>query len=228
MIVGTRKPLEEIQDMLKKYDRVLLSGCDTCVAECASGGRREVAELAAALQMAFRLAGKEMEIQESSVDRQCVHEFLLDVVEAAQEADAVLSLACGAGVQALAARLPETPVFPALNTLFIGETAERGLWLENCRGCGNCMLGLTGGICPVSRCAKSLMNGPCGGARNGLCEINLAKEIVPEVPCAWLQIYDRLLALGELDRLMELAPPKDWSCGDAAGPRRVLRPDQQA
>jgi len=131
-------------------------------------------------------------------------------------------------VQALAARLPETPVFPALNTLFIGETAERGLWLENCRGCGNCMLGLTGGICPVSRCAKSLMNGPCGGARNGLCEINLAKEIIPEVPCAWLQIYDRLLALGELDRLMELAPPKDWSCGDAAGPRRVLRPDQQA
>ncbi len=228
MIVGTRKPLAEIQEMVKKYDRLLLAGCDTCVAECASGGRREVAELAAALQMAFRMAGKEMAIQEASVDRQCVHEFLLDVVEAAQEADAVLSLACGAGVQALADRLPETPVFPALNTLFIGETAQRGLWLENCRGCGNCMLGITGGICPVSRCAKSLLNGPCGGARNGLCEINLAKEIIPEVPCAWLEIYDRLLALGEVDRLMELCPPKDWSVGEAAGPRRVVRPDQQA
>uniref|UniRef100_A0A7V6A2Y8 Methylene-tetrahydrofolate reductase C-terminal-like domain-containing protein n=1 Tax=Desulfobacca acetoxidans TaxID=60893 RepID=A0A7V6A2Y8_9BACT len=227
MIVGTRKPLAEIQDMVKKYDRLLLAGCDTCVAECASGGRREVAELAAALQMAFRLAGKEMAIREASVDRQCVHEFLLEVVEAAQEADAVLSLACGAGVQALADRLPDTPVFPALNTLFIGETAERGLWLENCRGCGNCMLGITGGICPVSRCAKSLLNGPCGGARNGLCEINLAKELVPEVPCAWLQIYDRLSALGELDRLVELTPPKDWSCGDASGPRRVVRSDQQ-
>jgi hypothetical protein len=214
--------------MVKKYDRLLLAGCDTCVAECASGGRRETAELAAALQMAFRLAGKEVAVQEIAVDRQCVHEFLLDVVEAAQEADAVLSLACGAGVQALASRLPETPVFPALNTMFIGETAERGLWLENCRGCGNCLLGLTGGICPVSRCAKSLLNGPCGGAKNGLCEINLAKKIIPEVPCAWLQIYDRLMALGELDRLTELCPPKDWSCGDAAGPRRVLRPDQQA
>jgi ferredoxin len=228
VIVGTRKPLAEIQDMVKKYDRLLLAGCDTCVAECASGGRREVAELAAALQMAFRLGGQEKDIQEASVDRQCVHEFLLDVVEAAQEADAVLSLACGAGVQSLADRLPETPVFPALNTLFIGETAQRGLWLENCRGCGNCMLGLTGGICPVSRCAKSLLNGPCGGARNGLCEINLAKEIIPEVPCAWLQIYDRLLALGEVDRLMELTPPKDWSTGDACGPRRVVRSDQQA
>jgi hypothetical protein len=214
--------------MLKSFDRILLSGCDTCVAECVAGGRKEVAELAAALKMAFQMAGKDVvDIRENSVDRQCIHEFLLDVVELAQDADAVLSLACGAGVQALAARLPETPVFPALNTLFIGETAERGLWLENCRGCGDCMLGWTGGICPVSRCAKSLLNGPCGGPKNGLCEINLAREFNPEVPCAWLQIYDRLASLGQLDRLTKLCPPKDWSQGDAGGPRRVLRPDQR-
>jgi hypothetical protein len=197
------------------------------VAECVAGGRKEVAELAAALKMAFQVAGKEVDIHENSVDRQCIHEFLLDVVAAAQNTDAVLSLACGAGVQALAARLPETPVFPALNTLFIGETAERGLWLENCRGCGDCMLGFTGGICPVSRCAKSLLNGPCGGPRDGLCEINLAREFNPEVPCAWLQIYDRLASLGQLDRLTEISKPKDWSQGDAGGPRRVLRPDQR-
>ena len=227
MIVGTRKPLEEIQKMLAGFDRVLLSGCDTCVAECVAGGRKEVAELAAALKMAFQLAGKEVDIRENSVDRQCIHEFLLEVVDEAQSAQAVLSLACGAGVQALAAHLPEIPVFPALNTLFIGETAERGLWLENCRGCGDCMLGLTGGICPVSRCAKSLLNGPCGGPRNGLCEINLAREFVPEVPCAWLQIYDRLASLGQVERLFELAKPKDWSQGEAGGPRRVLRPDQR-
>jgi ferredoxin len=228
VIIGTRKPLAEIQDMVKKYDRLLVVGCDTCVAECASGGRREVAELAAALDMAFRLAGQEKTIQEASVDRQCVHEFLLDVVEAAQDKDAVLSLACGAGVQALATHLPETPVFPGLNTQFIGETAQRGLWLENCRGCGNCLLGLTGGICPVTRCAKGLLNGPCGGAKAGLCEITFAKGIDREVPCAWLQIYDRLLALGEVDRLMEITPPKDWSTGGGAGPRQVVRPDQQA
>jgi ferredoxin len=228
VIVGTRKPLVEIQDMLKNFDRILLSGCDTCVAECVAGGRKEVAELAAALKMAFQMAGKDVvDIRESSVDRQCIHEFLLDVVEEAQNVDAVLSLACGAGVQALAAHLPETPVFPALNTLFIGETAERGLWLENCRGCGDCMLGWTGGICPISRCAKSLLNGPCGGPKNGLCEINLAREFNPEVPCAWLQIYDRLASLGQLDRLMEIAKPKDWSQGEAGGPRRVFRPDQR-
>lgn len=227
MIVGTRKPLAEILEMVSGFDRLLLAGCDTCVAECASGGSREVAELGAALLMALRLAGKEVEILETSVDRQCVHEFLLEVVEAAGQADAVLSLACGAGVQALAARLPKTPVFPALNTLFIGETAERGLWLENCRGCGNCLLGLTGGICPVSRCAKSLLNGPCGGPRDGMCEINLAKEIDPPVPCAWMEIYERLNTLGQLDRLLQCAPAKDWSSGDGGGPRRVLRPDQR-
>ena len=222
MIVGTRKPLAEIQDLLTGFNRVLLAGCDTCVAECASGGRKEVAELAAALQMARRLAGQELDCREVSVDRQCIHEFLLEVVEAAQEADAVLSLACGAGVQALAARLEDIPVFPALNTLFIGETAQRGVWLENCRGCGDCLLGLTGGICPVSRCAKSLLNGPCGGARQGLCEINLALELDPEVPCAWEQIYGRMQALGQLDRLLSLtAPPKDWSRGHSSGPRRV-------
>lgn len=227
MIVGTRKPLAEIQDMVRKYDRLLLAGCDTCVAECVAGGRKEVAELSAALEMAFRLAGQEKDIQEISVDRQCIHEFLLEVVEAAQGREAVLSLACGAGVQALAARLPHTPVFPALNTLFIGETAERGLWLENCRGCGHCMLGMTGGICPVARCAKGLLNGPCGGARAGLCEINFSVKPDPEVPCAWLEIYDRLQSLGELDRLLAFIPPKDWSNGGASGPRRVRRPDQQ-
>ena len=96
------------------------------------------------------------------------------------------------------------------------------------------MLALTGGICPVSRCAKSLMNGPCGGAKDGLCEINLAKEIIPEVPCAWLQIYDRLLALGELDRLMELCPPRIGPAGTPPAPggcsdpisRREARPCQ--
>jgi hypothetical protein len=227
VIVGTRKPLAEIQQMVAPFRRILLAGCDTCVAECVSGGRREVAELGAALQMSCRMAGLEKELREASVDRQCVHEFLLEVVEAAEEADAVLSLACGAGVQALAARVPEIPVFPALNTLFIGETAERGLWLENCRGCGDCLLGLTGGICPVSRCAKSLLNGPCGGARAGLCEINLAKKFDPEVPCAWLQIYDRLHTWDQLNRFLEITPPKDWSYGDASGPRRVLRPDQR-
>jgi ferredoxin len=226
VIVGTRKAIAEIQEMIRGYDRILIAGCDTCVAECAAGGRKEVAELAAVLQLAFCQAGQTKEIREISVDRQCIHEFLLDVVEAGEKVDAVLSIACGAGVQALAARLPKTPVFPGLNTLFIGETSERGVWQENCRGCGDCMLAVTGGICPVSRCAKSLYNGPCGGASNGMCEINISKKLDPPVPCAWQQIYERLQALDQMDVFMKIVPPKDWSQGEQ--PRRVIRPDQQS
>lgn len=228
MIVGTRKSLAEIQQMVKGYKRLLIAGCDTCVAECAAGGRREVAELAAALQLAFRLAGEEVEIKEASVDRQCIHEFLLDLVDASQETDAVISIACGAGVQALAAHLAKIPVLPGLNTLFIGETAERGLWLENCRGCGNCQLGNTGGICPITRCSKRILNGPCGGASQGMCEINVAHDYDPPVPCAWEQIYERLEELGQLERFEEWVPPRDWSKADGSGPRRVLRPDQRS
>jgi len=227
MIVGTRKSLEEIQAMLRGHSRILLAGCDTCVAECASGGRRETAELTAALDMAFRLAGQSVELKETCVDRQCIHEFLIDVVAEAQAVDAVLSLACGAGVQALAARLPKTPVFPALNTTFLGETAERGFWSENCRGCGDCLLGVTGGICPISRCAKRLLNGPCGGATAGKCEINLAFPYDPPVPCAWEQIYERMTNLGLVERLFEVEPAKDWAKAGCSGPRRILRPDQR-
>lgn len=227
MIVGVRKSLEEIQAMLTGYKRVLLAGCDSCVAECASGGRRETAELGAALKMAYNLANQEKDLVETSVERQCVHEFLIDLVEAAQDAEAVLSLACGAGVQALAARLPKTPVFPALNTTFLGETAERGLWLENCRGCGDCVLADTGGICPISRCAKKLLNGPCGGATEGRCEINLAATFDPPVPCAWEQIYKRMQDLGQLERLLKVEPIKNWAPAGSSGPRRVLRPDQR-
>ncbi len=227
MIVGQRKSLQELQAMLSGYKKILLAGCDTCVAESACGGRRETAELAAALKLAFQMANQDVELQETSVDRQCIQEFLVDVVAAAQGYDAVLSLACGAGVQALVARLATIPVFPALNTMFLGETAERGVWLENCRGCGDCQLGYTGGICPISRCAKRLLNGPCGGASNGLCEINMARVYDPPVPCAWEQICHRLQDLGELERLYSVKPSMDWSKAGAGGPRRVVRPDQR-
>ena len=142
MVVGERKPLSEIKEMVRPYGKILIAGCDTCTAECLSGGRKQVAELAAALDMAFRLEGKEMEILEISVDRQCIHDFLLDVIDKAEGADAVLSIACGAGIQSLAERLPGKAVFPGLNTMFIGETSGTGLWQERCQGCGDCVLGV--------------------------------------------------------------------------------------
>jgi ferredoxin len=223
MVVGERKKLSEIKEMVKSYRKILVAGCDTCTAECMSGGRKQVAELAAALDMSFRLDGQEMEITEMSVDRQCIHEFLLDVIERAGEVDAIVSVACGAGVQSLAERLPGKSVLPGLNTMFIGETAAGGVWQERCQGCGDCLLGVTGGLCPVTRCAKGLLNGPCGGSQGGLCEVSAVLKC--DVPCVWQMIYDRLSQLGELDRLTSYCPPKDWRRGGGAGPRQLVRRD---
>jgi hypothetical protein len=223
MVVGERKPLAEIKEMVRPYQKILVAGCDTCTAECLSGGRKQVAELAAALDMAFRLEGEEKEITEISVDRQCIHEFLLDIIEKSDETQAILSIACGAGVQSLAERLTDKPVYPGLNTMFIGETVTDGLWQERCQGCGDCLLGLTGGLCPVTRCAKSLLNGPCGGSSRGLCEVSIVLKT--DVPCIWALIYDRLDSLGQVERLITRAAPKDWRAGGGSGPRQVQRGD---
>jgi hypothetical protein len=205
MVVGERKSLAEIKKMAAPHRKILVAGCDTCTAECLSGGRKQVAELAAALDMDCRLEGNDKEILEISVDRQCIHDFLLDVIDKAGEVEAILSLACGAGVQSLAERLPGKPVYPALNTMFIGETAGEGLWQERCRGCGDCLLGVTGGLCPVTRCAKGLLNGPCGGTRRGgKCEIDTAKD------CAWVLAYRRLEQQGRLDMMQRYYPPKNF------------------
>ncbi len=221
MIVAERKPIDEIRSMIDRYPSVLVVGCDSCVAECAAGGHRETELLAAALKLSYVKDGEERKITETFLDRQCVDEFIRGIAQMVPEHEAILSLGCGAGVQALARVYRDTPIIPALNTLFMGETEVRGVWQENCLGCGQCKLAFFGAVCPVTRCSKKLMNGPCGGSKNGLCEVN------PEILCGWQMIIDRLEKLGELDRLSEYVPPVDWSTSHSGGPRRVVREDQK-
>jgi ferredoxin len=221
MITAERKPIDEIRAMIAPYGRVLVLGCGSCVAECAAGGEKETGVLASALRMANKMEGKEVIIQEKTLDRQCVKDFVILLDDIIGQYDAILSLGCGAGVQAVAEMFSEIPVLPALNTAFLGETRDQGYWVENCLGCGDCMLDDFGGVCPLARCSKQLLNGPCGGSREGKCEIN------PEVPCAWQAIIDRLDRFGALDRLEQIYPPKDWSRKQGGGPRRIIREDQQ-
>ncbi len=221
MITAERKPIDEIRAMIAPYKRVLVLGCGSCVAECAAGGEKETGMLASALRMANKMDGKEVLIQEKTLDRQCVKDFVILLDDVIDQYDAVLSLGCGAGVQAVAEMFSEIPILPALNTEFLGETRDQGYWVENCLGCGDCMLDDFGGVCPLARCSKQLLNGPCGGSREGKCEIN------PEVPCAWQAIIDRLDRFGSLDRLERIYPPKDWSRKQGGGPRKIMREDQQ-
>lgn len=219
MITAERKPMKEIIACVEPYTRILLVGCNECVTVCSAGGRKEVGLLSSALQMAFMQQGKSLEVMEMTLERQCDPEYVEELVNQIDRADAVLSMACGCGVQEVARRFREKPVFPALNTAFMGASERQGVWAERCQGCGDCLLGLTGGICPIARCSKRLLNGPCGGSSNGKCEIS------PDMDCAWQLIWDRLKALNMVARYEEIMSAKDWRTSRDGGPRKIIRED---
>jgi len=219
MIIGKQKPIEEIKPMLASAQRVLVLGCGTCVAVCMAGGEKEAAMLASALRMSVKLDGRSTEIRDYTVQRQCEFEYNESAAELIEWADLIVSIACGIGVQTMNEQFPARQTMPGLNTTFLGRPMEQGVWAERCLACGNCVLHLTGGVCPVSRCAKNILNGPCGGSQRGKCEVN------SEIDCAWQLIYDRLTALGLQDLLLEIQPPKDWSTSRDGGPRKIVRED---
>jgi ferredoxin len=219
MIVAEQKPLDEIKGLLGDAKRVLIVGCGTCVTVCFAGGEKEAGILGSLLRMSTKMDGHPKDVSEVTVQRQCEWEYLDAIRDRVAEADIVLSLGCGVGVQALAERYPNAIVVPGLNTKFMGLPLEQGVWAERCAACGQCLLGLTGGICPIARCSKQLLNGPCGGSSKGKCEVNA------DIDCAWQLIYDKLKAQGRLHLLMEITPPKDWRTSRDGGPRKIVRED---
>ena len=219
MIIGEGKPIKDILRMIENYTKILLIGCRGCVTVCSAGGEKEVGILSSALTMARQNEGKPIEIKEVTLERQCDPEYLEQIRSFVEDYEAIVSIACGAGVQFLAEKYRKIPVCPGINTNFIGVTEEQGLWTERCQACGDCKLHLTGGICPITRCAKSLLNGPCGGSSNGKCEVN------PEVDCGWQLIYDTLKEQGRLEQMEAIIPINDWSTSRDGGPRRIIRED---
>jgi ferredoxin len=219
MIIAERKPFEEIEAMLEGYKKVLLVGCDTCVTVCMAGGEKEVGVLASMLRLSAQKNGRELGVVETTIERQCDREFVDPLKDEVEACDVVMSMACGVGVNYVAEIFDDKRVLPAVNTKFYGANIAEGIWAERCAGCGDCVLGTTEAICPVARCSKSLLNGPCGGSQNGKCEVD------PETDCAWELIYKRMERLGMLDKLEEVIPPKDWSTGRDGGPGKVMRPD---
>ncbi len=219
MIIAKKKPIEEIIGEVENFDRLLILGCNECVTVCEAGGKKEVEILASALRMNFMAKGKEKVIDEKTLERQCDHEYLEEIRSGIDKYDAIVSLACGVGVQFAAEKYLTMPLIPGVNTVCLGANEDRGLWTERCQACGTCILARTGGICPVSRCAKRVMNGPCGGSSKGKCEIS------KDVDCAWQLIVDRLAALNKMEDYEKIAPIKDWSTDRAGGPRTVTRED---
>ena len=214
MIVTREKPLDEILGYIWPFTKILIAGCDGCVHP--PRGLREAKTYALMIEMAGKAKGKQFECIPVTVAKQCDNNIVYTSLQSyINEVDAVLSLACGVGVQVIVEVFPDIPVFPAQNTVFIGSQPKEGaIFYEKCRACGECLLGYTGGICPVTRCAKSLLNGPCGGQVNGKCEVGGWVR-----DCAWYLIYQRLKKLGRLDLFEEFRPPRDQRV--ASSPREV-------
>lgn len=215
MIVGSQKPIEEIWNMVKDFKKVLVFGCNTCVAICHAGGEKEAETIASLIKTRAGQEGNPIQVAHMGVMRHCEPEYFVPVMDEVKKYDLVLSTACGVGVNFLSDRTGSIPVYPGINTSFYGSVEEPGVFKELCAGCGDCILHLTGGICPVARCAKTLMNGPCGGTNKGKCEISR------EIDCVWFLIVERMKQLGTLDRLSEVLPPRNWSTARDGGPRRI-------
>ncbi len=215
MIVADRKPLEEILKSIKDYKKIMLMGCGGCVTVCFSGGTKAAELLASQIKMARKKEGNNIEIVECTPERQCEYEFIDVLKKDIESVEAVLSTACGVGVQTMSEKYPNTVTIPALNTKFMGYPVEHALWEERCAGCGDCVLEWTGGLCPIARCAKKLFNGPCGGSSDGKCEVD------EDTDCVWQLIHDRLERLNKLDNLTVVREPKDWRTSTNAGQRKI-------
>jgi hypothetical protein len=210
MILTTQKPLEEIKHYLEPYANIMVVGCGTCCTKVSTGGEKEVSE------MADQLRGKwfvDTMIIDTPCDARVSRKDWRKIPKEAKDIDALLVLSCGAGVQTLS-EVANLPVFPGLNTHFLGKVERLGLYYERCRACGNCHLGETAGICPVSRCPKNLMNGPCGGVQNGKCEVGGYVR-----DCAWLLIWERHRKNGRIDLFRKIRSPRHF--GLEAYPRGI-------
>jgi ferredoxin len=217
MIIAEQKPLGDVIKMLDGHRKVLVVGCRSCVAVCLAGGEKEAGILAETLRLHSDLNGKEWEVEEVTLERVCEKEWVREAASSVEGKDAVISLACGVGAQVIHELYPGVYVVPGVNTISMGAPEEQGIYLEKCGGCGDCVLHLTGGVCPVARCSKSLMNGPCGGSQNGKCEID------PDTPCGWDLIFRSLKEQGRLDLMEAVIPPKNWRPSRSGGPRKTVR-----
>jgi ferredoxin len=218
MIICERKPIEEIKSFVAGKKKVLLVGCRGCVTVCNAGGTKEVEILAALLRLDAQKESVELTVDEFTLERQCDPEYVDELAGLVEKGyDAILSMACSVGPQFLSRRYPKESVYPSLNTCFIGGALAHGVWAEHCQACGNCIIHNYGGMCPVSRCSKSIMNGPCGGSSNGVCEIS------KEVECVWHLIASKYMDEGRLAEFAPIKPIKDWSKSRDGGPRKIVR-----
>ena len=199
--ITKQKPFEEVQQLLEKFDRVYIIGCGTCATMTKTGGMEQVQEMRERLQELGKLVTGSIVIPTACDDM--TETAIKENDGPIQNANCILVMSCALGVHRVSLYIGK-PVLPALDTLFIGMEDSPGDFHEVCAQCGQCILGQTAGICPLTACHKGLLNGPCGGTNNGKCEVDKNRD------CAWTLIYNRLEQQGRLDLMRQYQPPKDF------------------
>lgn len=199
--ITKQKSTEEIFHLLEGQDRIFIIGCGTCVTLTRTGGAPEVAAMQETLLESGKLVTGQVVVPVACDN--LTTDILQEETERIEQADVLLIMTCAFGVQTISSQL-ERMVVPALDTLFLGKESGAGQFNEICTQCGTCVIGETGGICPVTACHKGLINGPCGGTNQGKCEIDSNKD------CAWTLIYNRLKGFGRLESMRKLQGPRDF------------------
>ena len=214
MIITEQKPLEEILKSLQDYNKVFLVGCGECSTTCKTGGEKELLQIKAALETSGKVVTGWVIPKAPCVAAQVKVEFAKNR-KAMMEAQAVLAFSCGLGAQSIKDnnRL-EQVVIPGCNTVCMGVVDAQGNFFEKCSACGDCVLGITGGVCPVTLCPKGLLNGPCGGVNKGKCEVDKERD------CAWVLIYKDLEKRNKLEEFKKIQAPKDY--------KKAIRPHKIA
>ncbi len=205
MIITKKKDFRELMENIRNYRSFFLIGCSECASLCGTGNEEAINELTEAL----KAEGKEVTggfVPKTGCQVLGTKKELKAFKEQLAEADCILVMSCGAGTQTVVELFPDRPVYPTNDSLFLGNMTRFQMFDERCSLCGECILDKTGGICPVTTCPKGLMNGPCGGMQDGRCEVS------PDIPCAWVRIYERMKKLDRLEEFrVTVVEAKDWS-----------------
>jgi len=203
MLITRLKPMDEISSQVKDSGAVLILACNGCEESFGNAHPQQL-----------RYLEEELEKKSASVTQTLSIDFLCEPIlvrywlrkaEAQENFDSIVVVSCGIGVQVVS-KETEHRVYPACDTVTMGGRFGQAWGKEICKECGQCILPYTGGICPLTACSKGLLNGPCGGSKDGRC------EVFPETrECGWHLIYERLKAVGRLDLLLGLPLVRDYS-----------------
>lgn len=219
MIITVKKDRNKLLEAIKRHNSFFLIGCSECASLCGTGSEDALKELASFLEShGKKVTG--MTVPKTGCQTLGTKIELKKDKEACDSAEAIISLSCGAGAQSAVEIFPDKPVYPANDSVFLGNMTRFQMFDERCSLCGECIIDKTGGICPVTNCPKGILNGPCGGTNNGKCEVS------EDIDCAWVRIYERMKKLQSLDVLADtIIEPKNWSAN--IKPRKVVAREEK-